>query len=84
MLMKLMDFAKAVSAVVAAFMALVGLAGWLNQAILDHLDVHFATKEDVLRVEHKVEDLTEFLKGLPHGPESDSRTVRPVSPRRPH
>ncbi len=62
---QVIEHAKTVGAVVGAITATLTLVGWLNASFMDYLSLHFATVEQVTRIEEKLDKVVGYIDGQP-------------------
>jgi hypothetical protein len=59
---KIQEWIKAGSGAVAIVSAALTLMAWTNQSYLNYLSTHFATKQDIAKLEAKIDTLIEHTE----------------------
>jgi uncharacterized coiled-coil protein SlyX len=75
----LIGAAKAVGVIVGAALSVISFLAWTNEALIEHLAVTFATKQDVMRVEQKLDAIGQHIEDLyrsAHEPRASSKPPR--------
>ena len=72
---RIIDTAKLIAAVVGALTATLTLIGWINTSFLDYMTLHFATVEQVSRIESKIDRLVGYADGIPQSKPDENRNA---------